>query len=105
MCSRVVKNLIERVCNCEEGLYGYDCSFSIEDKRMPCKDDCNGRGDCISGKCYCNPGYFGDTCKNQTYFMCPGSLSQLSNIIIKFLLIKIFVLIYQQFIKNRRWIL
>ena len=31
----------------------------------PCADNCNNHGVCTNGKCYCQPGWSGDTCQNQ----------------------------------------
>lgn len=46
--------------------YPYLCSHKPEDKHgQPCQGEfreCNDRGECLVGKCYCVPGYSGDKC-------------------------------------------
>lgn len=32
----------------------------------PCPDDCNGRGQCLNGKCLCRDGFTGSDCSNST---------------------------------------
>eukprot|EP00298_Acanthocystis_sp_HF-20_P013509 c20386_g1_i1.p1 GENE.c20386_g1_i1~~c20386_g1_i1.p1 ORF type:complete len:947 (-),score=417.33 c20386_g1_i1:84-2924(-) len=46
-----------RICLCEEGFTGSDCSQPI-----PCPSDCSGRGRCVIGKCICENGRDGIDC-------------------------------------------
>mmetsp|Transcript_24246 Transcript_24246/g.42942 ORF Transcript_24246/g.42942 Transcript_24246/m.42942 type:complete len:1794 (-) Transcript_24246:192-5573(-) len=48
-------------CLCFTGFEGKNCShFSVDHS---CPNDCNDRGQCYKGKCYCAPGHHGDLCE------------------------------------------
>lgn len=54
-----------RVCKCDEGYFGDDCSLSL------CTKGCNEpNGRCFNGTCYCAPNYSGDTCASKE---CPNN--------------------------------
>ena len=46
-------------------------SMSESDSASLCHNNCNGRGNCVLGKCVCNPGYGGNHC--QIGIKCNGS--------------------------------
>ena len=35
---------------------------SREEVSCECREDCNGRGECVAGECDCQPGYEGQSC-------------------------------------------
>jgi tenascin len=50
-------DVVGRVCVCESGWAGTDCS------RKACPGNCNGRGTCAGGECLCDPHYTGRACE------------------------------------------
>ena len=36
--------------------------FKLENSNSNCASSCNGKGECVGGKCNCYPGFSGDDC-------------------------------------------